>query len=148
RRQEHGAEVIRRCGGRIQSICASARELGHPRAARRDIDRDRPVRINVKFRIREAVISSAVRSGSTGPEEPYYFYRLLHAILPLSKVGPALSDGYLVHRLARAEPEVYASRMHGGHGGEGLRNDGRVVAVDRCRYAGPDPDAGRPFEGS
>ena len=64
--------------------------------------------------------------------------RLEHPVDPLGRLGPVVGDDVLVERLAAAEAEPEAARVHRGQRGRGLGDDERVDAEGRARHAGPD----------
>src|SRR5690606_34913418 len=127
----------------------ATREARGGGAGRADVDRHHGVRAVVDGRVADAIEGAVVTHPFAAPQFADQQDRLLHALEALGRIRPRLSQRDLVERLARADAENDALRIHRPERRELLRDDARVIAEGRREHRGAEQHArGRLTRGS
>src|SRR5215218_411248 len=114
-------------------------ELASPaalyRSCGRNVDRGRSIRHGVEPRALELYVLTAVLDDLPREESAYNLDGLHEDAEPGRRLGPVVAYDVLVQRLARAEAEPEASRVHSFQCRRSLGDYGRMVAEAWRRYA-------------
>jgi hypothetical protein len=141
RQQPLGVQVHALTGRADEPVARAPRVLGHDRAARRDVDRDRGLRPVVDSDVGGLVELTLERHPSPVQQPPDQLDRLAQAREPTLEVGPLdARDRHLVEDLAAARAERDATRVQRPEGAERVRHHRRVVAERRGQHAGAELD--------